>query len=90
MRVYLTRENENYWMLTHTKPLIKKIGKVGPERVYVRPGDIIGYRFVCAFIAKMFYNNAQEMNILETVKLRAKINGTLIKRYGKHINNRCG
>lgn len=79
MVIYLTRENETYWMLTHSKPIIKRIGKIGPKKAYVQPGDIIGYRFVCAFIAKMFYNGAQDMHNLEIVKLEASINGRLIQ-----------
>jgi len=79
MKVYLTRENENYWLLTNTRPIIRRMGKVGQRRVYVRPGDIIGYRFVCSFIANMFYSKASEMEILSTVKLNAKIKGSLIE-----------
>lgn len=74
MKCYITRENKNYWMLTHGKPVIQRIGKIGPKKAYVPYGDLLGYRHICIFIASMFFSEADKMQILETVKIDITIN----------------
>ena len=62
-------------MLTRDPPVIARMGGRGELRAYVPYGDILGYRFLCRFVAGMFYSDAEKMKSLESVPIEATIDG---------------
>ena len=49
MRLWLSRRADGKYMLTLYKPILTRIGKIGEEDFYIKPGEPIGLMHMCAF-----------------------------------------
>ena len=47
MKLWLTRQANGRYMLTHRVPVIKQVGRANKYDAYIEPGDPIGVRHLC-------------------------------------------
>lgn len=68
MELWLTRQRNGMYMLTHNKPIICEVEGRGYMDAYVPAGDPVGIRNFCDLILKVV-NLEGQLNRLESVKI---------------------
>jgi hypothetical protein len=68
MELWLTRQRNGQYMLTHNKPVICDVEGRGYEDAYVPYGDVVGIRNFCDLILKVV-NLDKPLNRLESIKI---------------------
>lgn len=75
MELWLTRQRNGLYMLTHNKPLIADVEGRGYQDVYVPPGDPVGIRNFCDLILKLVGAEGK-LDRLDSIKI--ELDGKLL------------
>lgn len=67
MKLYLTRQHDGSYMLTAFRPIVTRVRGTSFDDVYLRHGEPIGIRHLCAGGVKSLFN--VELQLLETVRV---------------------